>query len=181
MNTRIFCLLFIIFVAYISCDNDQIKSLDKNDFYSYDWIRYIDSNKLYVIKSKAVDSIILYYIRDDAPSVLGKIHVLCWKNGKKIMNDECLQNIDGCLMASNEHFVFYIKRKKSIYMCELRTHDSLACVNKKIIDISSSACIEIYDVKKDTILENVIYFKVEMIDVCFEKMSDSSLIYRFDQ
>lgn len=164
------------------CVNEQNgNNIRQNNMAKHEWLTFIDSTRVYKTISQSVDSVSFCFLRDDAPSTLNKIHVQFWKNGKELNRGECIRGIDGYVGFSIHEYLFYIIRNKSIYFQEVNMGGDFRCLNGKLIDFSGSSCSEVYGLKEDTIIGKTVYLIATMNDICFNRLSDTTLTYKLSK
>lgn len=150
---------------------------------SLPWFEFVDSTVVFRSNSPIVDSLMFCFVNEEAPSIIARIHILFWKNGKIVNNDNlCFDGLDGYFEISRGHYITYVMGQRSIHLNELAIHKNLECSNKKYFDFTKAdPCLEVYSLEKDTIKENLVYLKATMKDMCFKTLSDTILTFSINR
>lgn len=144
-----------------------------------EWFDYIDSIYTYSIKNEGyIDSISLYFMKVNTPSVIATSKYIFWKDSKPMKDGEFSLFIP----TSNTQFLIVSNGKRNIILnkVEINTH-TIKESKKVLLDLNKNdslkdPCNQISNVNKKVANQNVV-LKIEIFQSCFDKYSYRELIY----
>ncbi len=142
------------------------------------WLQYADSSNFFKIKTSYVDSMVLYFLRPDAPSVIGDTYLALWKNGKELVIEDFFNNVDAYAQLKNNHFIFTCLRNKTLVVQEINFNQEIKTTRNKVLDLTKTSCKEI---STSSLLEsenNEISVEVQINDTCFGTQTDTIIQYK---
>lgn len=180
----------LIILGFISCKEEEKafntiglpKKEINTELQEKEWFGYIDSVYKYPFKNKkSIDSICLYYMKKNTPSVLAKPKFIIWRNAKSVKNGEFnlfiqLNNTTQFLIVSNasrnailnEIQIDSIKIKESTkILLDLNNNDSL-----------KDPCNQISKIEQRVTSQGIL-FEIEIFQSCFDKYFYEQLNYPF--
>lgn len=169
----------IVFTFLYSCNGTQMKREDipqsapeiNNQYYT-------DSCEVHLLKFPGADSIRFCYLNVSAPYELGSMQVTVWKTGKKVLNDQCVDEIDGFFTFLSGQYFCYAVRKKSIFVFEIKIGDKVDCLNEQFYDVGANQCTEFYTVNSGILSkDSLLYIQATVNNVCFDQASDTTIVY----
>ncbi len=174
-------------ITLIGCQSEESVKMkeDKSDTFTTfqlkneDWYRFIDScTTLFDGENSSIDSISVYYMRLNTPSVIGSPKYIVWKKNGLVEKGEF--NFRDSIY--NQRFFFGSFRKRGIVLTEIDLRDNkFKKSEKNILDLNSdnrlsNSCYEIANAtcQKST---NALKINVEIYDSCFDKYFSRKLSY----
>ncbi len=90
----------------------------------FEWEELIDHRQIYLFEStEIIDSLVLYFLKEDAPSVYDKNMFIIWKNGQ-VTKTDLIGEFDLYYRISDNHFVFFYIENQ-LHCQELKINDQL--------------------------------------------------------
>lgn len=174
------CKLVIIFVfSLISCSNEtNPQSVNRGVMnFTPGWWRFVDSTEVFDVRRTDVDSVVIYFMNDEAPEVTSKAKVLLWKQGKELHFDWLMSEIDMYKAINDGHFVFLTIRQKTLYIQELMVNSKLSHFDLLQLDLQGEDCENIETVSITSIKSNFLTISAVVNDVCLNNSRDSIFNY----
>jgi|GEM_PF-4472714 len=157
--------VFILMVALISCSkNTNFKEINKV-YLNYEWFSFVKEKQIFIPNKAIVDSLVLYFMKEDVPEVIKHSKIIVWHKGKNVYNAE----FDDYKRTSLNHFIFLRYRKKTFHISELYFREKFAVNDRHGIDITDVPCEEIEKAVLSTVTKDSIYTDIIIYDTCFDK------------
>lgn len=179
MKSKYVLLIIVVFVL-VSClrvtrlgtaNNEAEESVG-------DCWEFVDSIEVFKIYKQAADSVVFYFMREEAPSVCAKTIFLLWKNGKVVTSDDLMFEIDEYAVIEDGYFFLVSSRNKTSITFELKITNEITCLSLRQLDLSDIPCLEIQSVRIGSLQNNNFTIKTIIEDDCFNSKVDTVLSYK---
>lgn len=146
-----------------------------------EWFCYIDSvNTHSFINIKSIDSISLYYMKMNTPSIIRKSKYIIWKNEKPLKNGE----FDLFIPLNTNQFFFVSNGKRNVILNKIEIDSFKIKESKKVLlDLNKSysledPCYQISKINHKVVNQNIV-FKIQIFQSCFDKYFYKQINYSF--
>jgi len=146
-----------------------------------EWFGFIDSVYTYSLKNeKYIDSVSLYFMKVNTPSVLAESKFILWRNSKPIKNGE----FNLFIPLNTYQFLIVSKGSRNIILNEIEIDSIKIKESKKVLlDLNNSnllkdPCNQISKINHKVTNQSIV-FKVQIFQLCSEEYFYEELIYPF--
>jgi hypothetical protein len=163
------------------------KEADRNEFdisselKHKEWFGYIDSVYTYSIKNeKYIDSISLYFMKEDSPSVMAKSKYIFWKNAKSVRDGD----FNLFIPLNSSRFLIVSNGGRNFVSNEIQIDSLKIKESKKVLldlnnrDSFKDPCNQISKIEHKVVNQNIV-FKIQIFQSCFDKYYYEQLNYPF--
>jgi len=131
----------------------------------YKWFSYVKKEEKIILKDVFADSVSIYYMQENTPSIYEKQKIILWKKNKEQFHTD----FDNLIRIYDNHFLLATKRKKTISIIEVIMKDKLFIKEFVKVDLEKVSCKEISEIKDIKMSGKEISIRYSIYDTCFDK------------